>query len=279
MYMGQGLRTRQPARPGFFGSRSATSTRDASRYPGTSCPPGNVLVRRETQPRSPRFIGDKTSDDFVYCRPAPAAAPVRAPAPVSGPTYTTTISPVMQQAFTPQISPTIQVTTDSPGAQVGATTQQTAPGGQQAEGGGSGADVDAIARLLESQRAFQDELDRRAQEQREHELVRAAEREAADRRERERDERERIAVMEAEERQRLEEPPMITPAVMPGSGQFIPLEAPMRPGPELVIDRGQPVEPVEPEAEAPNTMLIIAIAGAVLLIGGYAYSRQRRKRT
>jgi len=198
---------------------------------------------------------------------------------VSGPTYTTTISPVMQQAFTPQISPTIQVTTDSPGAQVGATTQQTAPGGQQAEGGGSGADVDAIARLLESQRAFQDELDRRAQEQREHELVRAAEREAADRRERERDERERIAVMEAEERQRLEEPPMITPAVMPGSGQFIPLEAPMRPGPELVIDRGQPVEPVEPEAEAPNTMLIIAIAGAVLLIGGYAYSRQRRKRT
>ena len=263
MYMGQGLPVRQPSTTGFFGSRSATSTRDASRYPGTACPPGNVVVSRETQPRSPRFIGDKTSEEFVYCRPAPAAAPAPAPAPVSGPVYTTTISPVMQQAFTPQISPTIQVTSDSPYAQVGATTQQTAPGGQQAEGGGSGADVDAIARLLESQRAFQDELDRRAAEQREYELGRTLEREAADQRERDRDELERIAVMEAEERQRLEEAIRL-PQEVPAP-QFLPVAAPMRPASEIVIDRGQPVEP---EAEVPNTMLIIAVAGAVLLIGG-----------
>ncbi len=272
MYMGQGLPVRQPSTTGFFGSRSATSTRDASRYPGTACPPGNVVVSRETQPRSPRFIGDKTSEEFVYCRPAPAAAPAPAPAPVSGPVYTTTISPVMQQAFTPQISPTIQVTSDSPYAQVGATTQQTAPGGQQAEGGGSGADVDAIARLLESQRAFQDELDRRAAEQREYELGRTLEREAADQRERDRDELERIAVMEAEERQRLEEAIRL-PQEVPAP-QFLPVAAPMRPASEIVIDRGQPVEP---EAEVPNTMLIIAVAGAVLLIGGYAYSQRRKK--
>ena len=160
------------------GVPGGTSTRDASRYSGTACPPGNVLVRRETQPRSPRFIGDTTSDEFVYCRPAPLAAPMMAPAP-AGPVYTTTISPTFQQAFTPQISPTIQVTADSPGAQVGATTQQTAPGGQQAEGGGAGADVDAISRLLAEQRAFQSELDERQREQRAYERTRAEEREAA----------------------------------------------------------------------------------------------------
>ena len=63
-----------------------------------------------------------------------------APVPISptAPPSTTTVSPVMQQAFTPQISPTIQVTTDSPGARIGATTTQRAGGGQYAAGGGAG---------------------------------------------------------------------------------------------------------------------------------------------
>jgi len=68
--------------PSMRSVRSGSTTgsaRTASRYPGTACPPGMNLVRREQAPRAPRFIGDKALDDFVFCRnPAPAApAPPR----------------------------------------------------------------------------------------------------------------------------------------------------------------------------------------------------------
>ena len=69
---------------------------------------------------------------------APPSGGAPAPGTPTAPGATTAISPVMQQAFTPMISPTIQVTTDSPGARIGATTTQRAGGGQYAAGGGAG---------------------------------------------------------------------------------------------------------------------------------------------
>ena len=69
---------------------------------------------------------------------APSSGAAPAPSTPTAPPAPTTISPVMQQAFTPMISPTIQVTTDSPGARIGATTTQRAGGSQYAAGGGAG---------------------------------------------------------------------------------------------------------------------------------------------
>ncbi len=72
-------------------------------------------------------------------QPAPVGAPSGpGPAELATPGMVTAISPTFQQAFTPMISPTIQVTTDSPGARVGATTVQRAGGGQYATSGGAG---------------------------------------------------------------------------------------------------------------------------------------------
>lgn len=63
--------------------------------------------------------------------------PPGGPSPTGPQPSPTTISPTFQQAFTAAVSPTIQVTTDSPGARVGATTIQEAGGGQYAAGGGT----------------------------------------------------------------------------------------------------------------------------------------------
>ena len=78
-------------------------------------------------------------------QPGPTGAPSGpGPAELATPGMVTAISPTFQQAFTPQISPTIQVTTDSPGARIGATTVQRAGGGQYAAGGGAGMPGDGI---------------------------------------------------------------------------------------------------------------------------------------
>lgn len=109
----------------------------ANRYEGTSaCPAGQEATRRGSTYHAAKYIGGPTSTPWVECKPIPA--PVAAPAPVvAGPTYTTTISPVLQTEISPQISPVFQQVQDSPGAVQSATTEMIAPGGMEAEGGGA----------------------------------------------------------------------------------------------------------------------------------------------
>lgn len=129
-----------------IGSRSSSgagygtgASRDANRYPGTACPPGQVVVSRGADHHAPKYIGGPTSSPYVFCKePPPRAAPAPPP-PVAGPTYTTTISPVLQTEVSPQISPVFQQTQDSPGAVQAGTPTQYKPGGMEATGGGSAA--------------------------------------------------------------------------------------------------------------------------------------------
>lgn len=260
MYMGAGgLTFGGGSGAGFtIGSKmspAGTDTRQANRYEGQSyCPAGQQVVQQGSTPHAPKYIGGPTSTPFVYCKPIPAPAPA---APAPAPTYTTTISPTFQQAFKAAVSPVIQVTADSPGAQIGATTSQVAPGGQQAEGGSSGADID---QLLAEQRAFQDRLEARAAEQRAYERQRADEREAAAQLERDRLQSERDEAIAADQ--------VRLPAVQP-TRQFLPIASPMGPAADVVE---------APPADADNTALYIAGAIAVLLVGGYAVSQQRAPR-
>lgn len=62
---------------------------------------------------------------------APGAAPGAAPG-VPAPSGPVTVSPAMQQAFTPQFSPVMQMTQDSPGAVVSAAPTQYSSAGQSA---------------------------------------------------------------------------------------------------------------------------------------------------
>ncbi len=141
----------------------AGAERQANRYEGTSsCPPGQVVVSHGSTPIRAAYIGAPTTSPFVYCKPQPVYRPAPAPAPVAGPTYTTTISPVLQTEVSPMISPVFQQVQDSPGAtQAGAPTM-VAPGGMEAEGGSAG---NGSAAMLEFMR-LQSEQDaaRRADE-------------------------------------------------------------------------------------------------------------------
>ena len=254
-------------------SYGAGAERQANRYDGTSsCPAGQQVVSHGSTQHAAKYIGGPTSTPYVYCKPIPAAAPVAAPV-APAPRYITTISPTFQQAFTPQISPTIQVTADSPGAQVSSATQQTAPGGQQAEGGssGGGADLDAIAQLLAEQREFQAAAEARQLEQQMYERARSEERAAADRRERDRIEYERELALEDEERARLEDEKRFTTEV-PAPTQFFPIAAPMGPAAAPAAE----LPSAEPAADD-NTALYVALGVGLLLVGGYAYTKQRRK--
>ena len=128
----------------------AGAERQASRYEGQShCPPGQVVVSHGSTPIRAAYIGAPTTSPFVYCKPQPVYAPA-APAPVAGPVYTTTISPVLQTEVSPMISPVFQQVQDSPGATQAATPTMVAPGGMEAEGGSSG-DSGAMMEFLRMQ--------------------------------------------------------------------------------------------------------------------------------
>lgn len=83
------------------------------------------------------YFGDDTAPGAIPGRQIPGGTvPAGAPVTVSPPI---SVSPAMQQAFTPQFAPVMTMQQDSPGAQVTATPMQTAPGGQAARTGAPGA--------------------------------------------------------------------------------------------------------------------------------------------
>lgn len=287
------------------GMRSAGSTRTANRYEGTACPPGQTVVSRTSEPRSPKFIGDKTSTDVVFCKPIPAAAPA-APAPAPNINVQTTVSPTLQTQISPQISPVFSQMQDSPGSTQAATTAQVQPTDMTAKPGGTGGGGDNA--LLEYMR-FQAEQDaqRRAEETAQREADRRR-REDEDRRWREQqsaaqadaqrradaDRAEQLRLQQAAEQQRaaeqaerdrqwqeaqaaqqaayeaaLEQTPAATPST------FVATPAVM-PGREMVgFEEPVPLTaPVEAQATGPNWPLII---GGVVIAGGAAYVLTRKK--
>lgn len=190
----------QPKRGMFGVGRSGPGpTETANRYEGSSCPPGQSVVRRETEQHAAKFAGGPTRTDYVYCRPSVGAGPGPAPAAARQEVSPTiTVSPTFQQQFTPQISPVFQQTQDSPGAQQAATPVQSAPGGQEATGGGSGGSQSELLEFMrqqEQRRAAEEEARRRRED------ARRAEQAAQQRAERER-EQEARARAEAEQRRR-----------------------------------------------------------------------------
>jgi hypothetical protein len=116
--------------------------------PLTSCPPGHVVTR----------IGKGLSIGKVWCRPEIRAAKPVARAPAPAPVTQVTVNPNIQTQVSPQISPIFQQT--GQGSQ-SAGTSMTAPGGQHAPG--SGADIDALMRLMADRDARAQEQARQAQ--------------------------------------------------------------------------------------------------------------------
>lgn len=145
------------------GSKSiAGGAKSAGTFKGTSCPSGMVKIRGFRQMEKPSRFSPEVWVNYVECGNAPAAPAAPPPPP---PTINTnvTVSPNLQQSFTPQFSPNLQQQQGSPGASQGAQTSQSAPGGQMAEGGGTDASStsnnnNALFDLLRSQSEQQDKL-------------------------------------------------------------------------------------------------------------------------
>jgi len=246
-------------------SRQGTSTRQANLYDGSACPAGQEVVQHVSTPISPAYIGAPTTKASVYCKPIPAPVPRLAPV-VTGPTYTTTISPVLQTEISPQISPVFQQVQDSPGSVQAATPTMIAPGGMKAEGGSAAANDSAamleFMRLQSEQDAARRQSDAaaREQERREREARQAAiDAEAS----------EVAARLEAQyqaaqsEWEKTTATPggfMATPAVMPGR--------------EIIVSDGPPVAPLQ----KPGLPVPLIVAGvAAIAIGGYFYASKTRK--
>lgn len=140
----------------YMGGRWADRTNPANAQPTgwyreNNCPAGQVALK--TRPIPFNAYGRKETQ----CGIPPAPAPAPAPAPYVPPNIivTTTASPTFQQAFTPQVSPVIQVSSGS-GDQDGGTAQtadtpQTAKGGGSSVSAGSGISADEVKDLLAQQ--------------------------------------------------------------------------------------------------------------------------------
>lgn len=270
-------RARAPSTNAGFGARATTNTRSANRYAGAACPPGQSVVRRVREPRAPRFAGDKTYDEFVYCQPI---APIATPAPARAPEQRTqiTVSPVVQTAVNPQISPVFQQVQDSPGASQGASTTQVSPGGQTATGGGSGNSAselieflrlqsEADARRREEERALYNEQIRRQNEERAR--IAAEEQAARDRANQERAERQ--AVIDAENARRqaeYERQVADWQRQTPPASTFTSTVIPSASAPESL-----PVPATGPN-EQPKPFPWIIVAGVALAAGVYWYSQK-----
>lgn len=265
MWMGFGFRVKR---------RDSSAVRQANRYEGTACPPGQSVVRREREQRSPKFIGDKHYTDVVYCKPVTTSAP-SAPARQPPIQVQTTVSPVLQTDISPQVSPVFSQMQDSPGAQQAATTTQYKPGGQEAKGGGTNGSSDAVLQFLREQQRL--DAERRAQESAARDQERR-ERQSAeqrrfeeDRQERERRDAESRALQEEYrqalvESQRVTEPQTVVtaaPAILP-SREMIPIPETLTTSAPLVADEG------------PNWPLILGI-GALAVIGGVAMTRGKKR--
>ena len=241
------------------------------------CPPGS-------QTESSGKLG--TGQDYVWCyRPATFAPP-----PTTTITYhapTTTVSPAIQAAISPQISPTLAQQQASPGAAVTGTPTQSMPGGQQATGGGTGMSAQEVMRILAEQRAADDA--RRAQEYAQMERVmaerqamleqqRQAEREAAEARE------EARRREEAEAAERAEASAAAMPLTAGAAPPFVPPSPLQPPEPEpsaLQIDAdfpdvetGTAVLPAESQA-VPWLLLAAAGIGAAYMLRGKKGAKRR----
>ncbi len=112
--------------------------------PRTEAPPATGRGRlsgRRVRPRSRGGVGGPLDDLLrVAAGPSGQGSPQALPFPPSGdgPAGTaSTVSPSIQTAISPQISPTFQQVEDSPGATTAATATQYSPGGQTARTGGT----------------------------------------------------------------------------------------------------------------------------------------------
>lgn len=290
---------------GYFGARSAGSTRTANLYEGTSsCPAGQSVVERGSKPIRAAFIGAPTSEPFVYCRPIERAAP--APAPVyEAPVYTTTISPVIQTEVSPMISPVFAQMQASPGAVQAGTPTMVSPGGMEATGGGPGPtgapapdtammdflrqqeERDAARRAEDAATRERERQDLLAREQRELEYRREQdayalqlqqqqiemqrldqERRAAE----EAGRTEEAAALQAQyEQQRLEwEQSQATPPQMVSTTTVMP-------GREMVTAAAAPVTAATTQRPGMPVPLMVAL-GAAVLLGGIYYANRGRKR-
>lgn len=123
-----------PMRGRFTRAPAPTVTPVMARQPGVyGGPPGSFITSQACPPgysriAMPRGPGQRREYRCVPRVAASVPAPSAPSQPVSAPVVspTITVSPVMQQAFTPQFSPTLTMQQDSPGAAVTAAPIQAA---------------------------------------------------------------------------------------------------------------------------------------------------------
>lgn len=142
---------------------------------GSTCPPGEVVIGTGIE----RGGAQGRQRAMVACGLPPPPKPAAPPPPAQAPQITveTTVSPNMQQAFTPQFAPTMQMSSGSGSQSAGQT--QSAPGGQSAASP-SGTNAADLIRLLAQQRdeqaqrdtARREEQERRDEQRREEERLR-----------------------------------------------------------------------------------------------------------
>lgn len=150
MYLGRsfGSRGSAPAAGGF--SSSTTGEPQKFSYPNNQCPAGYQQTGSGAD-RPPQGYSSPWGN-YVLCRPGSQpsgpVAPAPAPAPITN--ITTTVSPVIQNEASPQISPVTNIVQDSPGSTQTSTPAQISQGGQSADTGGGGSN-DAVLAFLQQQ--------------------------------------------------------------------------------------------------------------------------------
>lgn len=255
---------------------------------------GNLGGRRLTCPTGSREesrgrLG--TNQEYVWCyrAPPPPARPPQTTISVSVPT-TTTVSPGIQTAISPQISPTMAQAQASPGASVSAQPVQSMPGGQTADTsyrpGLTGEQVAMImdaerrAREAEAKQAAQAEVIQQQQRQKELEAFRKTYEDAA------RDQSEAMQrEIEAEQARRaaIEMADTEAQAGAQSSAMYIPPPPSMMPmtaspapsGPPMTAPNGEPG--TAPQARTPWGMILLAVGAVGIVAAGAANKRKGRR--
>lgn len=231
------------------------------------CPAGTTTEDRG------RFPSGAT---YANCyRPAEFAQPASSVTNVTYGAPTTTVSPAIQTQVSPQVSPVLTQAQASPGASFQAQPTQSAPGGMDARGGGSGMTAAELQQILADQRRAEEERRERemqalqaqmAERQALMDQVRASEIAAMEQREADRVAREAEAVQSAIDS--AANLPQTSGAYVPASPLQPPIFEPgalaLPGGDSLEISAGTAAPPVEAQA-VPYWLLAAAAVGAAFL--------------